>query len=80
MEFADPGNSGGAKVDGDRYDFDQSLSVTTGMKVGDPRDGFRYNFKVTIATEPDIYPSVVVFTPSVKVSLFKKVNFKSVLF
>ena len=69
MEFADPGNSGGAKVEGN-YDFDADTaeSVTEGMKVGEAREGFRYNFKVTIATEPNIYPSMVVFTPSVKVS------------
>ena len=37
------------------------------MKITGTTDYYRYNFKITIYTEPEVYKPIVLYTPSVRV-------------
>jgi len=69
VELADPENYGGASIENQSFQFDEEsgISVTNGMKITETTDYYRYNFKITIYTEPEVYKPIVLYTPSVRV-------------
>ena len=61
-----------------KFNQDSGLALTEDLTINDARSYYRYMFKVTIFSIPDIYDSVTVYTPSVHVSkIYHKLLFLS---